>query len=206
MNWKIKTLAVASLGSLLALPAFLSADQEPAAFHPMPELIQLAQNDDGPGDDMPLERPKRPRPPHFAGGPEGERPPHGKHGMRGKRGKGGPKGLGHLIRMPIVAIAIDLTDEQREAIKADGEARKEANAEVMEQLKQAHKDLRDLMKGESDPDEASAVELAETIGLLETQLQTERGDRGPRGDKMRDKMRERRGNRDRGPQPIESEV
>jgi Spy/CpxP family protein refolding chaperone len=108
--------------------------------------------------------------------------------------------------MPIVAIAIDLTDEQREAIKADGEARKEANAEVMEQLKQAHKDLRDLMKGESDPDEASAVELAETIGLLETQLQTERGDRGPRGDKMRDKMRERRGNRDRGPQPIESEV
>jgi hypothetical protein len=105
------------------------------------------------------------------------------------------------------------------------------------------------MKGESDPDEASAVELAETIGLLETQLQTERvkhdvfirqqltteqeeklrkmgrhlkdrmgdrperpqmrgerGDRGPRGDKMRDKMRERRGNRDRGPQPIESEV
>jgi Spy/CpxP family protein refolding chaperone len=175
------SLLALSAAALLATGPVALPAQDDAAGSAAPELAEgrpawrKGDRPEGPrGPQRPGQRPPRPEGPGGPGGPGGPEgpggPPH--HGPGGPGGEGND--LGRLLHNPMVAMAIDLTDEQLEAIKADGEARREANKEVAEQARELRKQLRELLTGEEDPNPAMVEQLAQEIGTLETKLGTER--------------------------------
>ncbi len=79
------------------------------------------------------------------------------------------QGKGKGKRFEKMATALELTDEQRAAVKATRQAGKEARKALREELRDAKGTLQDLLAAER-PDETSVMQQVEEIGRIKTEL------------------------------------
>ena len=134
----------------------------------------------------------------------------GPPGRRGQRPEGGPRGqefggqgaMGMAGSVMRLQKELNVTDEQREQIRAIMEANRETGRAVMEKMRDAHQALRELAESDEVNEaaiRAKAAEVGAALGdsaLMQAKVRKNiravlTADQIKKLDEMRDKMRER---------------